>query len=385
MKGGTPEPPDYGPIAAAAEKSSKRAFKLANKQFKWAKKTWKKDRKFTNSIVKDLREMMQEQADIARADRQRYEDVFLPLQDKFIEGADRFRDRASEFQDKADSFSAEVEKLKREAEKYGSEDNKRFMMGAAQADVAQQFEAARQNAMRDLEAFGINPSATRYAALDIGVRTAEAAARAAAGTKMGLDVDARSDEMYQVALDRELQARGLDAQALGFDALAQDMDLNAINIGQGFPGQVLGAYGGATGSGGTAVGGRLSTTQTGNQTRLGTVNFMNSGTNALNTWLTALDTGFNNELDAYRAGQESSSGFGSIFGGLAGLVTSFMEEGGPVEHEMSPSGGAIPDDVPARLTAGEYVIPKEVVDWYGKQHFHKLIQKARADQGIPVD
>jgi hypothetical protein len=205
----------------------------------------------------------------------------------------------------------------------------------------------------------------------------------------GMDQDvlreyATAQGMDENALNFLLQAANLDNMAMGHLANAQNMDLAAINVGQGFPGQISQAYGDVTGAGATSVNSRLSNTQTGNQTRQGTVNFMNAGNNALNTWLTALDTGFNNELDAYRTEQESSSGIGSIFGGLAGLVTSFMEEGGPVDEGMSPSGGAIPDDVPAQLTAGEFVIPREVVEWYGKQHFHKLIDKARSAQAIPA-
>jgi len=62
--------------------------------------------------------------------------------------------------------------------------------------------------------------------------------------------------------------------------------------------------------------------------------------------------------------------------------------GGFVSHAMSPSDGRQVDDVPARLNQGEYVIPRDVVHWKGKDFFHKLIaqsRKTRAMQGAPSD
>jgi hypothetical protein len=54
--------------------------------------------------------------------------------------------------------------------------------------------------------------------------------------------------------------------------------------------------------------------------------------------------------------------------------------GGFVSHEMSPSGGSTTDDVQARLNAGEFVVPKDVAAWKGKEFFYKLIAQARANR-----
>jgi hypothetical protein len=51
--------------------------------------------------------------------------------------------------------------------------------------------------------------------------------------------------------------------------------------------------------------------------------------------------------------------------------------GGFVSRELSPSGGSQTDDVDARLNAEEFVIPKDVAKWKGKEFFYKLIQQAR--------
>jgi hypothetical protein len=51
-----------------------------------------------------------------------------------------------------------------------------------------------------------------------------------------------------------------------------------------------------------------------------------------------------------------------------------------VSPSMSASKGAITDDVPARLNAGEFVLPKDVVSWLGEEKLHKLIMSTREKQ-----
>jgi hypothetical protein len=54
--------------------------------------------------------------------------------------------------------------------------------------------------------------------------------------------------------------------------------------------------------------------------------------------------------------------------------------GGFVSHELSPSNGSQVDDVNARLNAGEFVVPKDVTQWKGKEFFYKLIVQARKNR-----
>ena len=46
----------------------------------------------------------------------------------------------------------------------------------------------------------------------------------------------------------------------------------------------------------------------------------------------------------------------------------------------SPSNGQVTDDVPALLTANEFVIPKDVATWKGHEYFAKQIDQARKAQ-----
>jgi hypothetical protein len=51
--------------------------------------------------------------------------------------------------------------------------------------------------------------------------------------------------------------------------------------------------------------------------------------------------------------------------------------GGHVPRTASPSGGRNIDDVHANLNAGEFVMPKDVTEWKGLEHMHKIIADAR--------
>jgi len=83
-------------------------------------------------------------------------------------------------------------------------------------------------------------------------------------------------------------------------------------------------------------------------------------------------------------GAPISSGAPSFTSGMA----RGMARGGPVDpttggfvsQALSPSGGGQVDDVPARLNEGEYVIPRDVVQFKGKEFFHKLIMQARKNR-----
>jgi len=51
--------------------------------------------------------------------------------------------------------------------------------------------------------------------------------------------------------------------------------------------------------------------------------------------------------------------------------------GGFVSQSLSPSDGTETDDIPARLNANEFVIPRDVATWKGHEFFQNLIDKSR--------
>lgn len=336
-----PPPPDYGPIIAASSKASEAAQKLAQEQFDWAKQAYASDKQVTDKVTDEFLSTMDLAKDNAVKDRQRYESTFQPLEDQLVA----------------------------ESQDYATPERKAQEMGRAQAGVAQQFDAKRTAATQQLESFGINPSATRFAALDMGIRATQAAAEAAAADTASRNVDDKAEALRATAID----------------------------IGRGMPAQVNQSLGVSGNAGQGAAGTTNNATTVGANTMGTSATYSGIASNALSAWGGALGNSYDAAMAKYKADSESSSGVGSLLGlvgGVAGKAFGLNNggivpgkgygNGGVVKPHNSPTMGAIPDDVPAKLTAGEMVIPKDVVGWFGQKHFFNLMDKAGKERGEAI-
>lgn len=350
-KAKAPPPPDYSGIANASQAAAEMSYKLGKEQLDWAKEQYAKDSELTSSIVERAVTALDENQENARKDRARYEEIYQPLEDQ----------------------------LAADAESYASPERMERDRGRAMGTAAQQFDQTRDAALQQLEGFGIDPSSTRYAALDIGMRAQKAASMAAAGNQ--------SDQATE-ATGRALRSE-------------------AINVGRGYPGQVVNSYGQAMQQGNQATNATLAQTASGANTMGTGLQWNAAGNQSLGTWSNALTQGYNTQMQRFNANQNASSGWGSALGLVGGLATKAFgfEEGGEVPGEedyedeeeyedeedrmalpvdggevprgASPTRGAAIDDVPARLTAGEFVIPKDVTDFKGEEFFQRLIENTR--------
>ena len=325
-KNDAPPPPDYSGLANASERSATLAYALSKEQLDWAKQKYAQDQGVVNRVVDSALQTQEVNNQNAAADRSRYERIYQPLEEDLV----------------------------KDAESYASEEKQRYNMGRAISQVGQQFDASRNAAIQNLESFGVDPSSTRFAALDAGSRIAEAASKAAAGNNAQQQTEAMSRAMRS----------------------------EAINVGRGYPGQIATTYGTALQSGQQGVNSQLAGTASGANTMGTGVQWNGAGTNALGVWGNALSQGYNAQLGQYNANQNSSSGIGSLLGAGLGFAMNFEEggevtPGGNVPNSASPSSGKAVDDVPAMLTAGEFVLPKDVVAWKGEEWAQKEIEKAR--------
>lgn len=330
-KSKAPPPPDYSGIAKASEKSAEFSYKLGQEQLAWAREQYRQDREVTDKVIQSALQTQAINEQKAGEDRAFYESTYRPL---------------------------EMD-LARDARDYASPERRNLEAGRAQAAVTQQFDQARRAATQNLEAFGVDPTSTRYAALDIGTRTQQAAAAAAAGNQ---------------AIQQT-------------DAIGRALRSEAINVGRGYPGQVAATYGTALQAGNAAVNSGLATTASGANTMGTGAQWQGMGNQALGIWGNTLNMGYQNQMDAYKANQNSSSGWGGLAGTVIGMGARYLledggaiPEGGPVPAEASPSRGKAVDDVPARLNAGEFVVPKEVVSWVGEKTMHQMIEKAKKER-----
>ena len=328
-KSSPPPPPDYTPIANASKEAAEISAQLGREQLAWAKEQYASDKQITDKVVNQFLSTQEINAATAAADRARYEKIYQPLEEKLVA----------------------------EAETYASPERQAMEEGRAQAAVAQQFEQARDSSMRQLESFGVDPTSTRAAALDIGLRAQQAASQAAAGN--------------QARLATEATGRALRSEA--------------INVGRGYPGQIAGQYGTAIQAGAGGVNAALAQTASGAQTMGTAPQYMGLQNQSLGTWSGALNAGYQNQIAAYNAANQDS-GWGTALGLVGSAAIKFLADGGPtdgggVPNEASPSDGAAIDDVPARLTAGEFVVPKDVAAWKGEEYFQKLIDQSRKAKG----
>ena len=333
-----PPAPDYTPLIQASERAAARSEALSREQFDWAKQAYAENKATSDMVTERFLAQQDETSANARADRARYEQVFQPLEDS----------------------------LAQEAQDYASPERRLKEQAKAIADVSQQFDAQRKNAERDLQAYGINPGAIKYAALDKGVRMQQAAASAGASTMAGERVDATG--------------RALRSEA--------------INVGRGYPGQIAGSYGTSQNAGTGAANTGLATTASGANTMGTGMQWGGMAQNSLNSAGNLMNTSHQNQMAQFNADQQASSGWGALAGAALGAGMSFMgapagsmagrigtrlfaAEGGAIPADASPSGGQAVDDVEARLTVGEFVIPKDVVRRKGVDFFEKLIAQSR--------
>lgn len=336
-------------MASIAQQQAQQQNAIAQQQLKMAQDQYAHVQPQLDQINDAELKGMTQQNEAAAQDRARYESTFVPLQDQYIQTANN----------------------------WDTPEREQSQAGAAEAAVAQQTEQARQAAATALESYGVDPTSTRYAALDIGTRTQGAAAQAAAGN---------------TAIN-QTQQQGLALKA------------QAINMGNNLPMQSTSEYSGANSAGNSSIGNTNSTTSTGFSTMGTGAQWTGLANSSLNTAANEYNNIYNGQIQA----QNQSSGWGSLAGLLGGSLlsapsgslggrigarlfanggavpdqavpTGDATPGGAVPVAASPSGGRAIDDVPARLTPGEFVVPKDVVNWVGEKHLQSLIEKSRKEK-----
>ena len=154
-KESAPPPPDYSGIAAANEKAAELSYKTGQDQLAWAKEQYADIAPTTKAYLNSMINNSDQQTANAEADRKRYESIYQPVENKFVDTANG----------------------------WNSADRSNQQAGAAMADVSNTFDQQRKGALSSLESYGIDPSQTRYGALDLGTRVQQAAATAAAACR----------------------------------------------------------------------------------------------------------------------------------------------------------------------------------------------------------
>jgi hypothetical protein len=266
MSGGSsaPAPPDYSGVANASRESAKEYAAIMREQLAWAKEQYADNKAFADQVKDVFASDMQFNSETARKDRARYEQYYQPLENDLVD----------------------------DAKSYATDERKELERGRSMGTVSQQFDTAGEAAKRQLESFGIDPSATRYAALDLGVKTQKAAAMAAAANQSDVMVEDRG--------------RALRSEA--------------INVGKGYPGQIAGQFGSSTTGGSAGVGAQNSTYSASAPALGNPAAFGGLQNQAIGQWGNTLNNQYQNQIAQYNANSSQSSGIGSTLGSLAGIA-----------------------------------------------------------------
>lgn len=328
-----PPPPDLSAQAEASEEIARINQQTAREQLQWAREQDAMNRETLNRVLDVQLPAMEDQARAAMEDRERYEQVFQPIEDTFIEDALTYDTPARRQEEAAKAI----------------------------ADVTSAFDAQRRNALSRLESYGVDPSQTRNAALDIGVRTQQAAETARQAN----------------------QARGR------VEATGRALRSDVVNLGRGSLSNVAQTYGQAVGAGSAAVGGANQTTGTSTAAMAMPGQYSNLALQGWNQSAGINNMGYGNQMAAWNARQGQTANNLMGLGQGIGLAAT-IRDGGPVDEapvqaipftEDGPvdtglgDGSGIDDSVPALVSDGEYVIPADVVRKKGEEFFDKLIEK----------
>jgi len=288
--------PSYAEQVSQANSISNSQLKLGEEQMAWGVDQDKLNQQRLAETLGSQGKIADDQARYGEEDRARYENVYRPMEDRMIA----------------------------DAESYDSPARRDKEQSAAMGDVATQFDAARKNALSRLEGYGVDPSETRNAALDVGVRTQEAMNKAQASTQAGNRVEdvgrayknyalERGDVLPGMAQDESKLAAGLEGAMLGEGLNTSASGAAMRTSGQGFTQMGAGANMDAANIKNTQFSNQLASQQMKN------ANKANSFTNIASIFAPHMASGGSGGGESGGGGMMTSVGSG---GGGTGAVTS---------------------------------------------------------------
>lgn len=281
--------------------------------------------------------------------------------------------------------------------------------GAAISGAEQAGNQSWQNTVQQLEQEGIDPSAGKYAELEAANKAQTAASAAGASQQARLATTATGQQLLGETVAAGEQLPGYAANEANIGAGLTEAGAN-VNLAQGHLGATLmdaanpylsSASGALKLPGSGNITHSLSTSQSTGATPNSTQSSSNSGGGgggggSYNSGYSGLlgssgggypGAGVGSGIDSGGGGGGDTGSFGGAGGaGMAqggevgapqGVIPDDATSGGFVPRHASPSMGAQTDDIPARLNAEEFVMPRDVAKWKGEEFFQKLIAQSR--------
>ena len=205
------------------------------------------------------------------------------------------------------------------AQNYGNTAGMNQASANAEASTGQAYDAARQNNMRQLGSYGVDPSQMKSGALNLNANLAQAGAVGNAG--------------YQAGQQRQLTGMGLVSNAL-------NQNLMGSQVGQGY-----GAGANATGANIANIGNQ--TTATGSNALTAPSTMMNTATSGYGSAANIANQSFQQQMQSYQANQQNANSLMSGIGDVAGIAAmAMMADGGSPVRGRYDNGGTVAQSVP---------------------------------------
>ena len=395
--------------AMASAQMAQQAYALGEQQLQWSESTWN----------------AQEPTIIAAANAQ------MALEKQQAASMEQATNEAAQqWGTYEQNYLPEELKLIGQVNNWASPGNQALVRGQAMGDIAEQGQAGMNTAAETLREYGVNPSSPKYASLYTMAQPMLGAAEAAAGTtasqnlklqQLGLESGVVNTGRGMVNETGALTTAGTQAGAAGASAasgagntldssLTAGSNANAnstqffnagTNAMQTYVNAVNGyntsqadfAQAGAAEMGGigSAVGGALGllklAAKGGPITKFADGGGVAMAAGGVSPGVTPAVPGISGIPNwGGASGWGGSPGAIPAWGAMAqsnwngNSTPPGATPGGSVPIHASPSFGVQTDDVPAMLTAHEFVIPKDVATWKGHEFYAKHIDQARKAQ-----
>lgn len=286
-KAPTPDP-RIGQAALENAKLGREWLEFAREQFDVANERQVELDDLTKRVGEQQLATQDQANEWAKADRERYENVFQPIEDQFVERATT----------------------------WDSPERQAQMASEARADVLRSADQERQASARQMASMGVNPASGRYAGID---RAGElGTALAAAGAQNTARNQVRQEGMALIA--------------------------DAANMGRGLPSQAAGAAGLGLNAGNSAIGGAMGA----HSQFLNNAGIMGQGyqgaMGGYSNQANILNQQHSNQLQAWAANQQAASqGIGGLFGAIGSGIGTYagLQSSKDSKTDKKPVEGAL--------------------------------------------
>ena len=296
--------------ALVSAQAAQQAYQLGGQELDWAKQQWGQEYPYMQQIAQGQIDTQNQTEDFSRNQQQFYESQYQPMEAN----------------------------LNKQITDWASPQNIALQAGTASANVAEAINSQKSSAEEQLQGYGVNPAAGRFASLGSAMAVQGGAAEAGAGT--------------QAAMTTKTQGMQLEGQVL-------------LILVVGSPMQLLSLSGASTSAGAAGSSGVSNFLGTGSQMMSAPQGWYNAGANNMSVYTGAVN-GYNQaQVGFAQANAAEMGGFGSAIGGLAGMAMfhPWAEKGGPIERYDDGGPIASSTPIPSRyFQAGPAMQPGQQAD-----------------------